>query len=94
MMAAVAYADENSNYRDPHAWVAEAKAAIALIAALEEKVARLTKERDEALRVRDLAREASNRDLEAKRQAEAALSLQAEETLSFHRIHGRDSSAI
>ena len=38
--------------------------------AARQRIAELEMERDEALAVRDLAREASNRDLEAKRQAE------------------------
>lgn len=44
-----------------------------LLAEKTELITELTEERNQALRVRDLAREASNRDLEAKRQAEAKL---------------------
>ncbi len=43
------------------------------IEALTARCAQLMRERDEALAVRDRAREASNRDLEAKRLAEAEI---------------------
>lgn len=44
--------------------------ALKRVAVLEEQVGKAEQERDEAIHVRDLAREASNRDLEAKRRME------------------------
>lgn len=46
-----------------------------LLSERNELITELTEERNQALRVRELAREASNRDLEAKRQALAQLDL-------------------
>lgn len=46
-----------------------------LLAEKTELITELTEEHNQALRVRELAREASNRDLEAKRQALAQVDL-------------------
>lgn len=56
-----------------------------------KQIAALTAERDAALKVRDLAREASNRDLQAKRDAEAerdALREQIESVCSYAEVVG------
>ena len=52
-------------------WIKECDYGLQALVDIEKYVEQLERERDEAVRVRDLAREASSRDLQAKREAEA-----------------------